>query len=279
MRTHEPPAATVARFLAAMTPFVIFGLLYVAMRLVPSYTLRPIDIQPIYEAERALFGVAAPDGTLLTPSEWVAAHTTPAADVIAGLSYLMWVPLPLLFAFYLFFTGRRTMAFRFAMAFLVVNIVGFTGYYIHPAAPPWYVAQNGFHLITGTHGNAAGLLRFDDITGIPVFHTIYSGNSNVFAAVPSMHAAYCPVACFYAMKAHERTWTIVLATAAAAICWAAVYTSHHYCIDVLLGLATVVLGLTIFESMLMRTAVFRTLFNRAAEAISGPTPTAPATKR
>lgn len=261
---QESWLSTLVRFLTAMLPFIIFGLLYDVMRYCPNYEFRPIDIQPLYEAERALFGVVQPDGTLLTPSEWAALHTSPAADMLAGLFYLLWVPLPLLFAFYLFFTRRRQLAFRYATAFLVVNIVGFAGYYLHPAAPPWYVADNGFQLITSTSGNAAGLLRFDQLIGIPVFQTIYSGNSNVFAAVPSMHAAYCPVACFYAMKAHERTWTILLAIVAAGICWTAVYSSHHYCIDVLLGLATVILGLTLFESLLMRTRAFRTTFDRAA---------------
>ena len=261
---NETWSTTMVRFVAAMMPFIIFGLLYDVMRYYPNYEVSPIDIEPIYRAEQALFGVQTTDATRLTPSEWAAQHASPTADFLAGVFYLMWVPLPLLFAFWLFFTRRRQLAFRFAVAFLFVNIIGFTAYYIHPAAPPWYVAQHGFHLELSTPGSAAGLLRFDRLVGLPIFQTIYSGNSNVFAAVPSMHAAYCPVACFYAMKAHERTWTLILAIAAAGICWTAVYTSHHYCIDVLLGLATVIVGLTIFESTLMRSKPFRPAFDRAA---------------
>ena len=261
------PIGQAWRFLAAMSPLIIFGVAYFAMALAPNYLFGDIDIRGLYDAELALFGVTMPDGTMLTPTEWMMAHTSTAADFMAGCFYLCWVPLPVFFALYLYLTGRRQLSFRYALAFLIVNLLGFTAYYVHPAAPPWYVMQHGFEPILGTKGCAAGLLRFDELVGIPVFQTIYGGNSNVFAAVPSMHAAYCPVACFYAMKAHERTWTVVLAVVSAGIWWAAIYSAHHYTIDVLLGIMTAILGLTLFESVLMRTGCWRKAFDRLAAAL------------
>ena len=252
------------RFLTAMSPFIVFGVAYFAMGLAPNYLFADIDTRGLYEAERALFGIAMPGGSVITPTEWMAQHSTAAADLLAGVFYLAWVPLPVFFGIYLCLTGRRELCFRYATAFLIVNIIGFAGYYIHPAAPPWYVMTHGFDPVVGTRGSAAGLVRFDELVGMPVFQTIYGGNSNVFAAVPSLHAAYCPVACFYAMKAHERTWTLLLAVVAAGIWWTAIYTAHHYTIDVLLGIMTAILGLTIFESLLMRTRRWRTPFDRFA---------------
>ena len=268
-RPHTPPspAREVCRFLAAMSPLIIFGMAYFAMGLAPNYLFGDIDTRGLYDAELALFGVTMPDGTMLTPTEWMTAHTSAAADFMAGCFYMCWVPLPVFFALYLYATGRRQLSFRYALAFLIVNVIGFAAYYAHPAAPPWYVMQHGFEAVIGTKGNAAGLLRFDELVGVPVFETIYGGNSNVFAAVPSLHAAYCPVACFYAMKSHERTWTVMLAVVSAGIWWTAIYSAHHYTIDVLLGIMTAILGLTLFESILMRTRPWRSAFDRIAAAL------------
>ena len=73
------------------------------------------------------------------------------------------------------------MYLRFAMVFLFVNLIGFAGYYIHPAAPPWYAINYGMEAILNTPGNVAGLGRFDELTGLSVFQSIYGRNANVFA--------------------------------------------------------------------------------------------------
>ena len=64
-------------------------------------------------------------------------------------------------------------------------MIGFVGYYIHPAAPPWYVMNYGFEPILNTPGDVAGLGRFDAMTGLTIFQGLYGRNANVFAAVPS----------------------------------------------------------------------------------------------
>jgi len=231
----------------AMLPFIIFGLLYDSMRYYPNYKFGDIDIRGIYEAEKSLFGLGG-----LTPNEWFALHTSAIADFLSGCFYLMWVPLPVAFGIWLFASGRRELCFRYACAFLFINIIGFIGYYIHPAAPPWYVMKYGFEPVFNTGGDVAGLGRFDSLIGIPVFQSIYVNNSNVFAAVPSLHAAYCPVACFYAWKCGSKPWASVLALFSVGIWWTAVYSGHHYTIDVLLGIGTMIVGLFVFECVLMR---------------------------
>ena len=122
----------VVRLVLAMLPFILFGLLYDSMRYFPNYKFGSIDIRGIYEAERHWFGIGG-----LTPNEWWLQHTQPVLDLLSGCFYLMWVPLPIAFGIWLFATGRRELCFRYASAFLFVNILGFIGYYIHPAAPPW----------------------------------------------------------------------------------------------------------------------------------------------
>ncbi len=242
----------------ALLPWVIFACSYDAMRLYPNYRVNPIDVAGLYGAEKHLFGITLAGGTVLTPNEYFALHHCDVADIMAGFFYLCWVPVPLGFALYLYFRRQYRAYLRFSMAFLLVNLLGFCGYYIHPAAPPWYAMEYGFTPVLHTPGNVAGLGRFDALTGIPVFHALYGKNANVFAAVPSLHAAYMLIATAYAaMSGQRRGVVIVFALICAGIWWTAVYTAHHYIIDVLLGIVTALVGMALLESVLRYTAVGR----------------------
>ena len=127
----------------------------------------------------------------------------------------------------------------------------------------------GFEPILNTPGNVAGLGRFDLLTGIPVFHALYGKNANVFAAVPSLHAAYMLIATVYAARSRSgRIKTGVFAFICAGIWWTAVYTSHHYIIDVMLGIATAVAGILIMEKVIMRVPAVRRFMARYTSAIT-----------
>lgn len=230
-----------------MVPWLIFGCSYDWMRLYPNYMVNAIDVQGLYEAEKALFGIGAGAAREI-PGEFFAQHHCAVADGLAGFFYLCWVPVPLFFSLYLYFKGDCENFLRFAYAFLFVNILGFIGYYIHPAAPPWYAMSYGMKPILNTPGNVAGLGRFDDLIGLPVFHSIYGQNANVFAAVPSLHAAYLLVTTYYARRSRQPWWlTTLFGVICVGIWWTAVYSGHHYIIDVLLGIATAILGLVLLE--------------------------------
>ena len=231
----------------------MFACSYDGMRLLPNYEVNPIDTRGIYEAEKSLFGITTATGTLI-PGKWFNLHNCAFADFMAGFFYLCWVPVPLGFAIYLYLKGKREMYLRFSLAFLFVNLVGFVGYYIHPAAPPWYVLEHGFTPVLNTPGSVAGLGRFDALVGAPVFHSIYCNNSNVFAAVPSLHAAYMLVATIYAIISRQHKLCIgIFAFICMGIWWTAVYSTHHYIIDVLLGILTTIVTLLILERLLLRT--------------------------
>lgn len=245
-------------FAAYFLPWLIFAVAYDSMRFFPNYEFNSIDTRGLYEAEKSLFGIAAQsanelqviaDGTsTMIPGEYFEVHNCGIFDFMAGIFYLCWIPVPVAFALYLYFTKQRKWFVRFSWTFLVVNLLGFVGYYIHPASPPWYVMNFGFDPVLNTPGNVAGLARFDDIVGAHVFQSIYSGNANVFAAVPSLHAAYMLVTTFYAVISHKRWYTVALFAFICVGIWCtAVYTGHHYIIDVLLGILTSLIGITLME--------------------------------
>ncbi|MDR0940130.1 MAG: phosphatase PAP2 family protein [Mediterranea sp.] len=252
----------------ALLPFALFGISYDWMRLWPNYEVNPIDVSGIYHAEKSLFGFMS-GGTLVTPSEYFAAHHWAVADFFAGLFYLCWVPVPIAFGIWLYFTKREEVYLHFALVFLLVNLIGFAGYYIHPAAPPWYVLRYGFEPILHTPGNMAGLGRFDAMLGTTVFEGIYGRNANVFAAVPSLHSSYMVVTLLYAVRAKCR-WPVkaLFALIMVGIWSTAVYTCHHYVIDVLLGIACALVGWLLFERALMRLPLFRRFMDRYVHYIS-----------
>lgn len=255
------------KFALALTPWLVFACSYDGMRLLPNYEVNPIDTRGIYEAEKSLFGIGTAAGTLI-PGEWFNLHNCAFADFMAGFFYLCWVPVPLGFAIYLYLKGKREMYLRFSLAFLFVNLVGFVGYYIHPAAPPWYVIEHGFTPVLNTPGSVAGLGRFDSLVGAPVFHSIYCNNSNVFAAVPSLHAAYMLVATIYAIISRQRKLCIaIFAFICMGIWWTAVYSTHHYIIDVLLGILTTIVALLILERLLLRAEWAKRFMARYAKNI------------
>ena len=156
---------TTRKLAVALLPFFIFGISYDWMRVYPNYQVNPIDVKGLYEAEKSLFGLSV-DGAVLIPCEYFALNHCPVADFFAGIFYLCWVPVPIAFGLWLYLKGDRKVYLRFAMVFLLVNLIGFAGYYIHPAAPPWYAMNYGFEPVLNTPGNVAGLGRFDELLGV-----------------------------------------------------------------------------------------------------------------
>ena len=242
-------------------PWFLFGVVYDLMRLYPNFKVNPIDVRGLYEAEKSLFGIAASSVTemqaiadhtqTMIPGEFFKVHNCSFADFMAGIFYLCWVPVPVAFAIYLYVTKQKKWFIRFSWSFLVVNLIGFIGYYIYPAAPPWYAMNYGFEAVLHTPGNVAGLGRFDEMTGLQVFHGLYGKNANVFAAVPSLHAAYMFLTTIYAVISHKRWYTILLFSfISLGIWWTAVYSGHHYIIDVMLGILTTIIGFLLMEKII-----------------------------
>ncbi|MGI4833468.1 MAG: phosphatase PAP2 family protein [Janthinobacterium lividum] len=255
---------TTRRFITGFSIFALYWILYDYMRAFPNYAYRAVDIAPIYHAEQHLFGIRA-GGQLLTPNEYWLRHHRPLLDVLCGLFYLCWIPIPLGFAAYLFFANRR-LFLAFALTFLLVNILGFSLYYLHPAAPPWYVQQHGLVFQRLTLGSTAGLARFDSFFGVSIFKGLYAKNANIFAAMPSLHSAYPVVVAYYAVKNRMGWFTLVFFTIMLGIWFAAIYTSHHYVLDVLAGIATALIGIGIIRLLLAKSRWFNRFVNRFWQA-------------
>ncbi len=246
------------RFILGFSIFIIYWIIYDSMRMLPNYEVSAVHIKQPYELEKTLFGIPF-NHNLLTPNEYFDMVHTKFLDIVSGLFYINWVPVPLAFAVYLYFKDK-TMFIEFSLVFLLVNILGFIIYYLYPAAPPWYVKIYGFNLHLGVHGNTAGLGRFDKLTGIPVFAGLYEKNSNVLAAIPSLHASYPVIVLFYAIKKNLGWVNIFFVLFMLGIWFSAVYSGHHYTIDIILGIVITLFTLLTFNIILKKTNVNKLIY-------------------
>jgi len=239
------------KFITAFSIFIVYWILFDYMKAFPNYNYNTVHIKSLYDLEKSVFGIHT--GTsVITPNEYWIQHQNSFLDVMSGLFYLTWIPLPLSLAGYLFFKNRMQF-FYFAFTFLLVNMIGFVIYYLYPAAPPWYSQQYGFEFIANTRGNTAGLARFDAFFNVGIFKSIYEKSSNVFAAMPSLHSSYPLIALYYAIRS-KVSWglALVIGITMPGIWFAAVYTSHHYVLDVLAGITCAIIGIIIVNFIAVR---------------------------
>lgn len=230
--------------------FVIYWILYDGMRVIPNYEVNPVHVLEPFNLEKSLFGLNI-NGAIITPSEYFMTHKSDFQSILSGILYLTWVPLPLLFALLLFFKNKKLLI-HFSFAFLLTNLIGFVIYYLYPAAPPWYYLMHGESVDYSILGNAAQLLEFDRLTGTHIFQNMYNKNANVFAAVPSLHAAY-PIVLFYFGLKYKVHWlSILFFLDIIGIWYAAVYSLHHYIVDLLLGGMCAILSIFVYEVLFNR---------------------------
>ncbi|WP_345947930.1 phosphatase PAP2 family protein [Mucilaginibacter sp. PAMB04274] len=233
------------KFVLGFSIFIVYWIIFDYMKAFPNYKYSDVHISGLYNLEKNIFGINE-TGNVITPNEYWRIHGITFLDILTGLFYLCWIPVPLGFAAYLFFTRRRQFLY-FSLTFVLVNLLGFVVYYTYPAAPPWYIQYHGLQFVQATPGNTAGLSKFDAYFNINLFKSIYAKGSNVFAAMPSLHSSYPLIVVYYGIKNRLGWANLFFITVTAGIWFSAVYTSHHYVLDVLAGIATAAIGIALFR--------------------------------
>lgn len=253
------------KFILGFSIFIVYWILFDYMKAFPNYAYHTVSTAELYHWEKTIFGIHS-NGLLLTPNEYLKAHTHVYVDLVSGIFYLLWIPVPLAFAGYLFFRNKLQFLY-FSFTFVLVNLIGFVIYYLYPAAPPWYIQVHGFNFIAHTPGNTGGLSRFDNLTGWPIFKSIYSKSSNVFAAMPSLHSSYPIIVLYYGLRNRLGAVNIFFTVVMLGIWFTAIYTSHHYILDVLAGICCAWTGIFLFNYAATRRPI-KILLDRYASTLS-----------
>jgi len=213
-------------------PYLLYALVYDSMRwYADSIRSSVIHVHEPYEFDLHWFGIHG-----LTPNEWLQLHTSPVLDFFCGLAYtpMFFIGESVLLSIFFLAKGQRRRAERFTWIFVVANFVGFSCYYIYPAAPPWYVADHGFLVDLTVRASPAGAIRFDHLIGIPLMQGFYGKSADVFGAIPSLHIVYPFLAMVYGWQLRRFRW--IAAAYFLLVCFAAVYLNHHYLLDIFVGL-------------------------------------------
>jgi hypothetical protein len=253
------------KFILGFSIFIVYWIIFDYMKAFPNYYFNAVAVQSLHDLEARFFGIAV-NGAIQTPNEYWIGHSSSFLDVLSGIFYLCWVPVPLAFAAYLFFKDSSRFL-EFSLVFLLVNLLGFVIYYLYPAAPPWYVQYYGADFQPATASNPAGLIRFDHFFNATVFQSLYSKGSNVFAAVPSLHSSYPLLVLYYGLKYKLGAVNIFFSIITVGIWFAAVYTTHHYVLDVVAGILTAIAGILLFNGM-KKNNRFRSFLERYRALIS-----------
>ena len=253
------------KFIIGFSIFIVYWIIFDYMKAFPNYNYNTVHIADLYNLEKHLFGINF-NGKLLTPNEYWRVNGKTAIDIAAGIFYLCWIPVPLAFAAFLFFRNRRQFLY-FSLTFVLINLLGFVVYYLYPAAPPWYVQYHGFVFHAKTPGNTAGLAKFDAYFNAGIFKSIYAKGSNVFAAMPSLHSSYPVVVLYYGLKNRLGLLNVFFVIVMLGIWFTAVYASHHYVLDVLAGVLTATIGITLFNLLITRVKWFGRFIDRYEQTI------------
>lgn len=248
------------KFILGFSIFIFYWIIFDYMKAIPNYEHATVHIADLYNFEKHIFGINL-NGKTVTPNEYLAIKGTTFLDIVTGLFYLCWIPVPLSFAAYLFFTNRRQFLY-FALTFLLVNLLGFTVYYLYPAAPPWYIQQHGFVFEPLKLASTGGLGKFDAYFHIDLFKSIYAKGSNVFAAMPSLHSAYPVIVVYYAFKNRLGIVKYLFTVVMAGIWFTAVYASHHYILDVMAGILTATIGINLFNLLISKVKFIKEFIDR-----------------
>jgi len=257
-------SAPTRKLIIAFSIFIVYWIIFDYMKAFPNYQYRPVHIASLYNAEKKWFGIFY-QGSKITPNEYWLRNGDNFLDVLAGIFYLTWIPVPLLFAGYLFFKNRRQF-FYFSLTFLLVNMIGFVIYYAYPAAPPWYVQQHGFAFYAATPGSTAGFSKFDHFFYSGIFKAIYAKSSNVFAAMPSLHSSYPFIVLYFGIKNKLGVVNVLFAVVMMGIWFSAVYSSHHYVLDILAGIACAITGIISFRQLALKNKAVKIFLEKMMKA-------------
>lgn len=240
-------------YFQGMFPFCLFGVVYDGLRFVtPVMHARiPPHVAGPYHIEMLLFGLSQ-DGKAVTPPEALAHVYSAPLLLLCGFAYFFFIHEVFLFGFYLLFTQRDLLR-RFGWGFFLLCAMGFATWYLYPAAPPWYVVKYGMGPADLTvSGDPARLVEVDAILGIEFFAGFYRRSTNVFGAVPSLHAAFPLMVWLYVRKSALARYHWGFFAFWLLMCFSAVYLGHHYVIDVALGMVYALVAYGVAEELLHR---------------------------
>jgi membrane-associated phospholipid phosphatase len=224
------------KLLFGIYPMGLVGLLYTSMKVVRDIGVSParVHVCDLRALEVALFGITK-QGVRTTVHDWLQPHATPVLDALCAIPYATFLFVCVGCAVWLYVRDYPRML-ELGWGFFFLSLAGFLTYHIYPAAPPWYYHQYGCRVdMLAPSSPGPNLLRVDAWLGTTYFAGMYGRASEVFGAMPSLHAGYALLVVLVGWATFSNVWRFLTASFFGLMCFSAVYLDHHWILDVLAG--------------------------------------------
>ena len=209
-------------------PFLVLLLAWQATAGIADELGRPVHVRALPAADHWLFDGRLPT-VLLQERLW-----NPTAprwyDWAATAQHTLHFVLPVLIGFAIWLRSRRTY-WRYVLSVIVLFFLGFAGYALYPAAPPWMAgAQEAIPPVHRIAVETVAHLPGHVPIGLAYTHFSY----NQVAAMPSLHAALPLLLALVLVRLAG--WRALPALLYALVMgFNLVYLGEHYVVDVLAG--------------------------------------------
>ena len=232
------------QFLFDFVPFLLLFLAYETMRGFAAKTgFPPYDLAGL---ERPLFDGQVP--TLVLQRAFYRKGEVGWLDLATMGFYFLHFVLPVAVGF-VFWLRSREHYWRFVAALLLMSFLAFVTYLFFPTTPPWLQFPTEVVKVSNATVDKLQLNYYVS----PLYWRLQNLNPNLYAAFPSMHAAYPVLAVVYAWSRYRKLALFLLAWTAC-VCFSIVYLGEHYVVDILSGLVYVAAAALLTEAAARRLA-------------------------
>lgn len=213
---------------------IVTFVLYELLKILPNTYFFSPQVENIYNLEILLFGIEY-NKEHLTVGQYFLKIKNIYLDTVAAFFYSLWCFIPL---FVIKFCKSSEKINSFSAIFFYCSIFSFLLYYLLPVAPPWYFL-NDCQIDDNYPG---GFISIDQYFSIDFFSKIYKLNSNLFAAIPSLHVLFAYLSFRFVIKNNQdfqKNNKYIFFFFFFGIFMAAIYTQHHYIIDCIISVLIV----------------------------------------
>jgi membrane-associated phospholipid phosphatase len=245
----------------ALVPIPVIWLITRSREFVRSSILL-ITILLTYEALQGLTGTLVGTGGIISlagldtalvgfnftgalQTAFLSPTTTMLATFFYGLHVFLVIIAIILFWF------KDTRVYRgYAYSMILTSYLALLTFIIMPSAPPWYVgtAQNLL-----TTGNSMFPSAFRSVQA-----ALLSGESDIFAAFPSLHAAYATLFSVFMFRLGKK-YGLASLPILVGVYFSIIYLGQHFLVDLLAGIAYTLFSVFVVERFVMRRQRIRIL--------------------
>ncbi|MGP8124412.1 MAG: phosphatase PAP2 family protein [Nitrososphaerales archaeon] len=208
-----------------------------------------------YEALQGVTGILVKSGNVVSLA-WVdqalvgsdftldvqRAFLSPAATLVSTVFYGLHVFL-IMIALVLFWFKNKTVYRGYTYSLVVTSYLALLTFVALPTAPPW-LAGSAQNLLGAGYKELPSFLQ-------EVQRVLLSGESDMVAAFPSLHAAYATLFSIFMFKL-GRKYGLASLPIAAGVYFSIIYLGQHYLVDLLGGIAYAGISTYAVEKVLTR---------------------------